>query len=91
MFQNVSEPIQMQKAFSCPCCKFKTLFGRGHIELRPVCFWEDDGQDEQDAEQVRGGPSGVLSLRNAQENFRAFGASEECFIAKVRKPVPEEL
>jgi hypothetical protein len=29
----------------------------------PVCFWEDDGQDDHDADLVRGGPNGALSDR----------------------------
>lgn len=82
MFEDVSELIQTKKAFRSPCCKFRVC---------PVCFWEDDGQDEHDAEQVQGGPNGALILRMAQENFKKFGASEKSFIAKVRKPVSEEL
>ena len=66
-FENVSRPIAQQKAYRCPCCGFKTLYGRGHDEICPVCFWEDDGQDEQDADEVRGGtkwaaPSVLVAL-----------------------------
>src|SRR5690349_7973963 len=86
MFQNVSEPIQTKKAFRCPCCKFKTLFGRGHFQLCPVCFWEDHGQDEHDAEKVRGGPNRILSLRQAQDNFRTIGASESALSQKCGSP-----
>jgi hypothetical protein len=56
-----------------------------------VCFWEDDGQDEHDAEEVRGGPNGSLSLRDAQNNFRKFGAVEETFKSHVRKPQADEF
>ena len=88
---NVSEPTQAHKSFGCPCCKFKTLFGRGGFEMCPVCWWEDDGQDEHDAEHVRGGPNGNLSLRKAQENFKKFGASDKDFVGKTRKPLPDEV
>ena len=37
------------------------------------CFWEDDGQDEEDSSVVRGGPNGSISLSQARENYRAFG------------------
>jgi hypothetical protein len=91
MFENVSEPTEKQKSYRCPCCKFKTLHGRGGFEMCPVCWWEDDGQDEHDAEEVRGGPNGTLSLRQAQENFRKLGVSEKGFANSVRKPMPDEI
>lgn len=86
----VIQPTQPTKAFRCPCCKFKTLHGRGHYEICRVCFWEDDGQDEADAELVLGGPNGRLSLRQAQINFQQLGAIEECFKSNVRAPEPDE-
>jgi hypothetical protein len=55
-----------------------------------VCFWEDDGQDEHDAEEVRGGPNGSLSLRQAQTNFQKFGAVEERYKSNIRKPYTDE-
>jgi len=87
----VSEPTGTTKGFRCPCCKYKTLYGRGGFEICPVCYWEDDGQDEPDAEKVLGGPNGLLSLRQAQANFRQFGAVERRFISNVRAPFQDEL
>src|SRR5581483_11991082 len=55
--------------YSCPCCGYLTLRQRGAFQICQVCFWEDDGQDEHDAEVVRGGPNGTLSLRQARSNF----------------------
>jgi len=89
--QWVSEPTGKTKAFRCPCCKYKTLFGRGGFEVCPVCFWEDDGQDEADAERVLGGPNSDLSLRQAQANFKRYGAMEERFQPHVRGPLPDEI
>lgn len=89
--QWVSEQRGPEKAFRCPCCKYKTLHERGGFELCPVCFWEDDGQDEPDAERVLGGPNGSLSLRQAQANFRRLGAMEERFGSLVRPPMPDEM
>jgi Cysteine-rich CPCC len=91
MFKNVSESYQPQKAYRCPCCHFKTLHERGGFSLCPVCFWEDDGQDDHDADDVRGGPNGSLSLRQARLNFEQCGASDLKFASKVRPPVPDEL
>jgi hypothetical protein len=75
----------------CPCCGCKTLRDRGGFEICRVCFWEDDGQDDHDADLVRGGPNALLSLAQARVNYRRFGACEERFLGNVRPPLPEEL
>lgn len=77
--------------FRCPCCGCRTLDARGDFDICPVCFWENDGQDDHDADVVRGGPNGSLSLAEARANYREFGACEERFIDKVRPTRPEEL
>src|SRR3954464_8018223 len=76
--------------YLCPCCGCRTLDERGGFDVCPVCFWEDDGQDDHDADDVRGGPNASLSLTAARNNFRLFGACEERFIGNVRLPRPEE-
>jgi hypothetical protein len=55
--------------FACPCCGYLTLDSRGDYDICGVCFWEDDGQDDHDADQVRGGPNGRLSLTQARKDF----------------------
>ena len=60
-------------------------------EICPVCYWEDDGQGDDDAEIVRGGPNGSLSLTVARQNFRAIGAIDSQALEHVRKPRPEEI
>jgi hypothetical protein len=55
-----------------------------------VCFWEDDGQDDHDADEVHGGPNRGLSLTEARRNFRAMGASAERRTQLVRAPLPDE-
>jgi hypothetical protein len=57
----------------------------------PVCWWEDDGQDDHDADEVRGGPNGEFSLTQARQNYRQFGTYDTRFISSVRKPRPDEL
>lgn len=76
--------------YRCPCCRCKTLGERGGFEICPVCFWEDDGQDDQDADSIRGGPNGRLSLTQARANYGIFGAVEHRFLKSVRLPLPEE-
>lgn len=75
---------------TCPCCGYRTLNERGGFEICPVCWWEDDGQDDTDAEVVRGGPNGVLSLSQARANYREFGASDRRSVGSVRRPTAEE-
>ncbi|RYE88738.1 MAG: hypothetical protein EOO75_12970 [Myxococcales bacterium] len=74
----------------CPCCHHRTLEERGGYEICPVCFWEDDGQDSHDADTVRGGPNGSLSLTQARENYLRIGACEEGMLGHVRPPRDEE-
>jgi hypothetical protein len=77
--------------YHCPCCGYRTLEERGTSEICEVCYWEDDGQDDEDAEIVRGGPNGALSLAQARANYRAFGACEQSMLENVRPPRSEEL
>jgi Cysteine-rich CPCC len=48
--------------FTCPCCGYPTLPDRGGCIYCFVCDWEDDYQDNPEADIVRGGPNGSLSL-----------------------------
>jgi hypothetical protein len=89
-FVNVDEHMEVTRTYPCPCCGFKTLFGRGQNEICPVCFWEDDGQDSHDAAEVRGGPNGGLSLAQARKNFIAIRACDERHLNHVRPPNPDE-
>lgn len=75
----------------CPCCLCKTLRERGCLEICAVCFWQDDGQDEFNADVVRGGPNGTLSLSQGRANYRATGACDAPSRGHVRQPRPEEL
>ena len=79
------------KRVACPCCGFLTLNDPGGFEMCPVCWWEDDGQGDRDADVVRGGPNGVLSLTEARANFRSIGASDPKFVRSVRPPLPDEM
>jgi len=37
-----------------------------------MCNWEDDGQSDEDADIVRGGPNGDYSLSEARLNFNKY-------------------
>jgi hypothetical protein len=70
--------------FECPCCGGRTLEEPGTYEICPDCGWEDDGQDDEDGDDVWGGPNGDLSLAQARRNFVKYGN-----IYGVRDDVPE--
>ena len=92
VFKNVVKgPAPDGSNYACPCCGNLTLPERGGFDICPVCFWEDDGQDNQDADVVRGGPNYALSLAAARENYSTIGACEERCVPHVRAPNPEEL
>lgn len=88
---SVHSPESDPGPFRCPCCAYVTLTERGGYDICPVCFWEDDGKDDHDADVIRGGPNGRLSLTQARANYRRYSACEERFIDKVRPPRAEEL
>lgn len=80
-----------QPLYRCPCCRHRTLYDRGGFSICPVCYWEDDGQDDEDADKVRGGPNGVLSLAQARENYSRYGVYDPKFNEHVRPPLPVEM
>jgi hypothetical protein len=81
--------------FRCPCCGARTLDRPASMELCPVCWWEDDGQDgdagSADAAEVHSTVNGDLSLSQARSNYLAFGAALPRFVRWVREALPEEI
>jgi hypothetical protein len=75
----------VQARFRCPCCGYKTLEAPEALGLCPVCWWEDDGQEDSDAEDVRLTVNGALSLNEAREHYTRCGASHPRFLPYVRK------
>lgn len=58
--------------FLCPCCYMPTLEKRVSWNICTLCFWEDDGQDSDDADVVRCGPNRDYSLAEARSNFSNY-------------------
>jgi hypothetical protein len=77
--------------FQCPCCGFRTLDAPDILALCPVCWWEDDGQEDGNAHDVRNTVNGDWSLAEARMHYSECGASHPRFVRFVRKPeVPEQ-
>jgi hypothetical protein len=90
-FVNVFGMPSPDMFYHCPCCGYPTLATRGSFDVCAVCYWEDDGQDEHDADRVRGGPNASLSLTKATANFEEFGACDKDMIPNVRQPTEQEI
>jgi hypothetical protein len=80
----------VEARFLCPCCGCKTLDAPGALLLCPVCWWEDDGQENEDAGDVRLTVNGALSLADARAYYTRLGAAHPRFLPYVRKPKEEE-
>lgn len=58
--------------FLCPCCGYPTLDERAAYDICVLCNWEDYGQDDLDADLIKGGPNGCYSLTEARDNFKKY-------------------
>jgi cysteine-rich CPCC protein len=67
---NAEPPLNRRVA--CPCCGYPTLSEAAAYDICELCNWEDDGQGDQDADVVKGGPNGTYSLTEARDNFRRY-------------------
>jgi hypothetical protein len=54
----------------CPCCFYPMLKNSGTGGTCQICGWTDTGQADADAGEIKGGPNGDYSLREARSNFR---------------------
>lgn len=69
-----------ESPYNCPCCGYRTLVERGANETCDRCLWTDDGQDNEDADVVRGGPNHELSLTKARQNFARLGVIADRYL-----------
>lgn len=76
--------------FACPCCGYATLEEPSSYEICDICFWEDDGQDDPDADGFIGGPN-HLPLTEARVNFLTIGACDPKDKAHVRSPTDRDI
>lgn len=81
----------MPTRYRCPCCGYRTLDSPAALALCPVCWWEDDGQEDRDAAEVRFTVNGQLSLEQARQHYALCGAADPRFLPYVREPQGSEL
>lgn len=70
---------KLLKRYACPCCKNRTLGGRGTEYICPVCMWQDD-------ESANHG----LSLAQARDNYERIGAVDPGQLMHARPPNKRE-
>ena len=82
-------PVSRERGF-CPCCGYRTLppAPPGSYDVCPVCYWLDDlvGFHYPEAES----DYTHVSLAEARENVREFGASTRAVVERTREPVDAE-
>lgn len=64
--------FEQEKWNTCPCCGYPTIGAKGNYEICMLCMWEDDGQDDEDADKILGGPNHDYSLSEARTNFYKY-------------------
>ncbi len=75
--------------YTCVCCGYKTMYRKDHLwDICEVCYWQSCPLQNIQYDYI-GGPNPV-SLRQAQQNFIAFGACEKDMIKYVRLPNEDE-
>ncbi|HEY0735211.1 MAG TPA: CPCC family cysteine-rich protein [Herpetosiphonaceae bacterium] len=82
--------MSLHEKYACPCCGYTTLDEPppGTYGICPVCYWEDDAVQYHDPDYAGG--ANQVSLRQAQANFRTFGAESRASLRFVRKPTEDE-
>ncbi len=63
-----------KKLYQCPCCDYYTLSERFWYIICPVCFWEDDGLDIDNIDEISS-PNNI-TLREWRLSFLKYGACD---------------
>jgi len=70
------------KKYQCPCCEYYTI-EKKH-DICEVCSWQYDEVAHDKPDTMRGANS--VTLNEARENYKKFGASDEASKQNVRPP-----
>ena len=73
----------------CPCCGNYTLYDACANAVCHVCCWHDHVMNRSDSEHCGG--INAVSLSQARDNYKAFGACAKALIGHASPPSPEEL
>src|SRR5438552_3739767 len=72
-FRDRRDARQPRGTYPCPCCYSPALPGPASFEICVFCGWQDDGQNDDDAGEILGGPNGNVSLAAARGYVQELG------------------
>ena len=82
------------KRVNCACCGYLTCHQDhvGDYSICPVCFWEDDPMSFSSGDWIDTEVSATgVTLAEARENFRSFGAERQEVVRYTRPPNQDEI
>lgn len=62
IFNKYLSENNIKNIVTCPGCSYPSIGELGCYEICTICDWEDDGQDDESADEIWGGPNKLLSL-----------------------------
>ena len=68
-----------KQTLTCPCCGYMTV--DEDYDICPICWWQFDPYQHKNPDATG---ANQISLREAQVNFRTFGAKEERVLSEKR-------
>lgn len=74
---------QPESLLACPCCQFQTLKERGQYIICPVCFWEDDGNNESN----KYSSSNHMTLEEGRTNYINCGVVMKSALEHIKPDV----
>lgn len=77
------------KKFACYCCGY-LVYDKPNgetFEICPICWWQDDAYQHSRPDSAGG--ANKVSLNEAKNNFKLYGACEPRFTG--RKPYIDEI
>lgn len=73
----------------CPCCGYRTILEEG--DQCRICGWKFEGGYTFAPDKHHPELNDGLSLREAQQNYRQFGAFSETYSDRKKAPGPDDL
>lgn len=81
--ENILVEGEPEILFACPCCQYKTLKEHGQYSVCPVCFWEDDGNNEP----TRYSSPNKMTLAEGRARFKKYGVVMESALTHIKPDV----